>query len=117
MVPLSVLVVEPMDKQDVSTPIINIMSNNGGMHLSTEYLADQMLLVNKRSQAKLSSKEFHKLKLGKQKYCWTGFIRHWVWEGNDWRVYVSNNGAAFEVKDGIDMVRAWAAWKDYFSRF
>jgi len=61
--------------------------------------------------------EFHRNRLGKQKLCWTGEYRFWVWEGDDWRVFTSNvSGMYFEVKSSITTKQAWAAFMDYLGR-
>lgn len=101
-----------MKKTDETSPIINFLFGN--KEKSEQYLKDSMSLMFARG--KLSSKDYHKKKLGKQKYCWIGFVRHWVWESETWRVYVSKRGSAFEVLATLTEDEAWAAWQDYFSK-
>ncbi len=61
----------------------------------------------------LSCVAFAKLMLGKQDYTWTGSHRNWVWERNDWRLFVNNTqGFSFEVREGLSLEKAMTAWND-----
>lgn len=101
-----------MRKTDETTPIINIIFSSKDK--SNQYIKDNMQIMFARG--KKSSVEYHKVKLGKQNYCWLGSVRHWIWEGNNWRVYVSKRGAAFEVLSNLTVDEAWGAWQDYFNK-
>lgn len=59
-------------------------------------------------------KVFHKNKLGKQTYCIQLTDRNWVWEHNNWRVYISVRGLSFEVKENLIIQQVCEAWQDYF---
>ncbi len=90
--------------------IINLIS----LDKSKQYINESMLLMFARG--KLSSINFHKKKLGKQKYCWATSVRYWIWTSDTWRVYVSKRGAAFEVLDTLTPDEAWIAWQDYYNK-
>lgn len=65
----------------------------------------------------LSCVAFAKLALGRQDYTWTGSHRNWVWERGDWRLFVNNTqGFSFEVREGISLEKAKAAWADVRER-
>ena len=59
--------------------------------------------------------EFHKDRLGKQKCCFQGEGRFWVWEGRDWRVFASNKfgRVSVEVRAGLPARMAWTAFDAY----
>lgn len=101
-----------MKKTDETSPIINFIFSN--KNRGDQYIKDSMALMFARGQ--LSSIKYHKQKLGKQNYCWLGSVKHWVWEGEKWRAYVSKRGVAFEVLADITEDEAWEAWQDYFSK-
>jgi len=100
-----------MNKTDITEPIINILSQEISDEHSKQYIKDILELMMLRGD--LSSIQFNKKKLGKQKYCWTGSVKNWVWEGEHWRDYVSSEGLAFEVLEGLNPDQAWGAWQDY----
>lgn len=61
----------------------------------------------------LSCVEYAKFRLGEQDYTWTGSHRNWVWERGDWRLFVNNTqGFSFEVRDGLSLEKARAAWDE-----
>jgi len=101
-----------MNKEDNTTPIINRIYESKKM--SDQLVKDSMALMFARG--KLSSIKYHKKKLGKQHYCYTGMVRYWVWEGDNWRVYVSKKGSSLEVLSTLTAKEAWAAWQDYFNK-
>jgi hypothetical protein len=61
---------------------------------------------------------FVKEALGRQDYCWLGSDRrYWVWERDDWRVYVNNVvGFTFEVRKGLSKKRVKEVWNDFRAR-
>ena len=101
-----------MNRTDETVSIINLIFPNKDR--GDQYIKDTMHLMFARG--KLSSIKHHKKKLGKQKYCWVGFVRFWVWEGDNWRAYVSKRGVSFEVLATLNADEAWAAWQDYFNK-
>lgn len=93
-----------------TTPFINhvFAAGKGGCH------SDVLDQVKEMHSKMRPSVDAHKKLLGKQDYCWNGEYRFWVWEGTDWRVFCSNiQGTSFEVREGITIERAFAAWEDY----
>lgn len=57
---------------------------------------------------------WHKRVLGRQNYTWNGEFRFWVWESENWRVYVSDKkGVCFEPRVGLSRLQAIEAWEDY----
>lgn len=104
-----------MKRSDETSPIINFLFNVDRA-IADQYLQESLSLMKARMHDGLSSLERHKKILGKQNYCWTGFVRHWVWETDTWRVYVSKEGASFEVLATLTPDEAWQAWQDYYNR-
>lgn len=72
--------------------------------------------MNLRCYDNLSSVQFNKKVLGKQKYCYNGSVRYWVWEFDNYRVYVSKEGVSFEVLNSLSLEEAWLAWQDYYNK-
>lgn len=103
-----------MKRTDETSPLINFLFQDPVK--SKLYLDELMDLMKARAKDGISSLERHKKILGKQNYCWTGFVRHWVWETDTWRVYVSKEGASFEVLASLTLDEAWAAWQDYYNK-
>jgi len=102
-----------MKKNDLTIPIYNILfqfQDYNFIHkFNIEYLSIR--------PSDVSSIEHHKNKLGKQKYCITlPFKRCWIWEGENWRVYVSKKGAQFEVLENSTLEQAKIAWQDYYEK-
>ena len=91
-----------------TTPIINV--------LAPQDIRDDFITryLNFCSAKEGTVVEWHKSKLGRQDYCWTGFRRHWVWEDEDFRIYVNNvAGIGFEVPVGYSSEEALRAWDKY----
>ncbi len=103
-----------MKREDETAPIINYLFQDS--QRSDQYLKESMNLAKARMVSGLSSIERHKKILGKQTYCWTGFVKHWIWETDTWRVYVSKEGGSFEVLATLTPDEAWAAWQDYYNK-
>lgn len=61
------------------------------------------------------SVDFHKKRLGKQKFCWQGSkFRYWIWEGKNWRAFASNHqGTSLEIRVGLSLDEALEAFQDY----
>jgi hypothetical protein len=105
-----------MKRSDTTQPIVNFLFQDKSGKLGQQYLKESMDLMKLRIEDGLSSIQRHKKILGKQKYCWTGFVKHWVWEENNWRAYVSKEGASFEVLESLTLKEAWSEWQDYYKR-
>jgi len=101
-----------MKKSDQTTPLLNLMSLPEHFKFMDRKIIEELHI----RPAGISSIEHHKQKLGKQKYCWSGFVKHWVWESDAWRVYVSSEGSSFEVLENLSPENAIVAWKDYYSK-
>lgn len=101
-----------MNKEDITTPISNYIFNSGNRELIDKYVFEHLSIIPQG----MSSLQHHKQKLGKQKYCWTGHVKNWVWESDCWRLYVSKEGASLEVLRNLTLEQAIAAWKDYYSK-
>lgn len=100
-----------MNKTDITTPIINLLHNI----IYYDIMNVNYAKMQKARPIGVSFLKWHKQKLGKQKYCWTGFVKHWVWEFDNWRVYVSKEGASFEVLADLSAEDALAAWDEYYN--
>lgn len=96
-----------------SLPIINyinVMEGDG-----PEVLMDWLKRAS-LAHSEEGGVNFHQDRLGKQKMCWTGSNRFWVWEGKDWRIFASNKvGTSIEVKAGLTTDQAWDAFNDYLT--
>jgi hypothetical protein len=102
-----------MNKEDETTPLQNILSQNSSDPRNDQYVSEFIRLRPNN----ISSVDLNKSKLGKQKYCIiTGLIRCWVWEGENWRAYVSKEGLSFEVLPSLSLDEAWSAWQEYRNR-
>ena len=100
-----------MLKQDETTPIQMILSQNPDDPRNTRYVSEFISL----RPIGMSSIQFHKQRLGKQKYCFMGLVKYWVWEGKNWRASVSKRGLSFEVLPALSIDEAWEAWQEYRS--
>lgn len=93
-----------------SIPLINYVCNCD----SGVFDEFQKQLIEFHRSHSLRKVDWHKRRLGPSKTTWTGECRFHVWEGKDWRVFVNNgHGASFEVRVGLTIKRAFAAWNDY----
>lgn len=109
-----------MKKDDETEAFLNYLYGNKDKPFSItkpysdQYIRDMMTTMMARKD--MSSVQYHKHKLGKQSFCKNIFSRHWVWEGDNWRVYVSKEGVSFEVLATLSFDEAWAAYQDYYNR-
>lgn len=101
-----------MKKSDITTPIINILNHKADL----DVMYQNHLKLMKARQPNVTSLQWHKEKLGKHKYCWTGFTKHYVWEFDNYRIYVSKEGASFEVLESLNAKEALDSWNDYYLR-
>ena len=100
--------------QNDTTPVINILNDTPASDrrdILDSYLSETMTM----HRAARPPVQWHKEKLGRQKYCWpSGEYRFWICEGPGWCVYCSNQkGVCFEVQSDLDWRQALDAWKDY----
>lgn len=68
-------------------------------------------------------------RLGKQAFCWTGWVRHWIWEGRGlergmWRLFGSRKGLSLELvgcgipwDDSVDLDLAHALLDDFIAKW
>ncbi len=68
-------------------------------------------------------------RLGKQAFCWTGWVRHWVWEGQGsergmWRLFGSSEGLSLELMgcgspwdDAVDLDLAHTLLDDFIAKW
>lgn len=101
-----------MNRSDTTTSIINLM--RGASDTDVNSYRDTSMTYQLLAREDGSVVKFHKSRLGKQDYCWNGEYRYWIWEGDDWRIYVSDiKGFCFEVAEGLNLSRALAVWNRY----
>jgi hypothetical protein len=99
-----------MKRSDETTPLQNLLNQSPSDPRNQQYSLEFISL----RPSDISSFKLNKSKLGKQKYCiMAGFYRCWVWEGENWRAYVSKRGLSFEVLPHLSIDEAWAAWQEY----
>jgi len=93
-----------------TTPIVNVLdSQDIRDKFVLRYLA---LCHGKPKKGKVV--EWHKEKLGRQDRTWVGFRRYWIWEYEDFRLYVNNVvGVGFEIPLGTSSEQALQAWDRY----
>ena len=58
--------------------------------------------MSTRESGNKSAKVWARERLGRHSYCWTGYVRHWVWERKQWRLYASVEGLSLEVIMPLD---------------
>lgn len=96
-----------VDELDVRNSFLDALTKNTfALHGAARYSGHENVL------------SFVKEKLGRQKFTWRGFYRHHVWEGENWRIFVSNSeGIAFEVRENLTIDLVLAAYDDLLSKF
>ena len=96
-----------------SQPILNFMQMWTSDEFDTVHREIMKMYMFPRSVGQRPV-EFMKSRLGRQAYTWTGEFRFWVWEGDDWRVYVSNiQGISVEVRATLSASDAREVWKRF----
>lgn len=101
-----------------STPIENIIQFDQKIY--DQFIMDTIKLMMFKNG--ISSKEFNKKKLGKQKFCFLNTIkkqRAWIWENEKegWRIVVDTSGLYFEVPDqNLTPKQAYESWKKYLNK-
>ncbi len=106
--------------ENKTTPVLNVVSVEGSYKYTDEYLD----LGHKIYQSKLFKKEeknyvrLHKAIFGKQKYCWVGEFKNWIWEFKTGkyllRVFVNNTqGICPEVSLSCPPKKAMEMFKKY----
>jgi len=105
-------------EQAMTTPIVNVISYASPHYKRWEKQYKELCLVARGAlHGDRDLVAFHKKALGRHKGCFTAEFRHWVWEGDGWRVFVSNlKGIGFEVAVHLKPTEALAAWADYRSK-
>lgn len=107
-----------MNKKTLTTRPINLLTNKEDI---LWWQDKQLSLFRSLPKPRVS---FHKQRLGKQHYCFTGEYRYWVWERSfkdsgkeiGWRVYVSDKkGICFEVTENCHKGDIRLAFADYLS--
>jgi len=89
------------------TPIINVLAPPD---IRDDFIKRYIALCH----GTMKPVERHKLKLGRQDRTWVGEYRYWIWEEDDFRIYVSNiKGVGFEVPVNFSSARAMQAWERY----
>jgi len=59
----------------------------------------------------------HKAVFGRQSYCWQGEYKFWVWDFQDWRIYVSNiKGISIEVDPSFDINQTMFILRFYWDK-
>lgn len=97
-----------------STPLINLMLNGKmSKRVRDRTFNETMAMHHACNPAVKSLKE----KLGRQDFTWMGSeCKNWIWEGADWRVFASELGVTFEVREGLTTRQALVAWRDFLAR-
>jgi len=97
-----------------TAPLIGMLSGTQANRFILYYLGFCRFLSSMRGD--ISLVDFHKKRLGRQDCCFTTHRRYWVWDRDDWRVYVNNHsGVGFEVpidKTAEDGVLAFQNYRD-----
>lgn len=103
-----------MNKNTLTTPIENYAWNEPRSP-DTEFFREEMMDIMRLSHIhNVRPVQYFKSVLGKQSYVFLGSERMWVWERDNWRVYVGNNkGICLEVPLGL----APGEWKTSFHSF
>ena len=114
--------VEDSLNNNPSIPIINLIPVNK-LHCLMYLPA---LICDSKLNVSVVKK--HKEKLGKQKYCWCGEFKYWIWElpytnpnfdGHNYflRIFVSNQkGISIEVGGTKQEELIMSAYQDYYDR-
>ena len=105
-----------MNKDTFTTPIVNYMMNVWEHEDIDKHQAELMLVHSMHHKVKMKPVAYFKKKLGRQNYTCTIFCRHWVWERNNWRMYVNNEqGISIEVDESLTGDQAKMAWYDFLN--
>lgn len=98
-----------------STPVFNFVNYAIDETERLEFfnLISKNLFAIHNALGSQSHLAFMKEKLGRQKFTW---MRHHVWEGENWRVYVSKEGIAFEVRETLSLQEMFVAYDDFLTK-
>lgn len=92
-----------------TTPLINLVETRE----SLVRFAEEMGRLRER-RGDRTAIGHHEDRLGKARGTFTSEYRWSVWEGPNWRVFVSRKGGVgFEVKETLSEAEGWAAFDDY----
>lgn len=99
-----------------STPIVNIAWMDGeGPFTDAEHDKLHAMYMRMCMKCRPPVKTLKQL-LGRQKTTWNGWVRHWVWEDENWRVFASKRGVFFEVRVGLTRDESWRAFEDFMRK-
>lgn len=104
-----------MDRKTETVSIINYFFQADKAY-TDKYLKEYLSIGSKYRDKKMSCKDFHKLKLGKQTYCQFLSEYNHVWEYSNYRVYVSSKGMTLEVLPSLTLNEVKDAWNDYYNK-
>jgi len=97
-----------------TTPISNLMQDAEDHHTYSQLYRMACGAVRKFAGEVTDTVESHKLLFGKQSFCWTGEFRHWVWDLDDYRLFVNNTkGIGIEVPEGTTRDEAFDTMFSY----
>lgn len=99
-----------------STPLINVGWQSGEPFTDQELTQIYDGIMRAHYIMHPNAKQALKRLLGKQKFTWLSWIRHWVWENDNWRVFASSEGMAFEVKYGMTKAESLTAFQDFLNK-
>jgi len=101
-----------------STPVINFVNGMEGNERNT--FLDTLLknsMAMHHAPGPKNCVTFMKEKLGRQKLTWMGSCKQWVWEDENWRVFVNDDqGIAFEVRETLDHEQVLIAYDDFLTK-
>lgn len=99
-----------------STPLINVGWQSGTPFTDQELTQIHDGMMKAHCLMRPTAKQALRKILGKQKFTWLSWVRHWVWEGNNRRVFASSEGMAFEVRYGMTKAESLAAFQDFLDK-
>ena len=94
-----------------STPPLGLLTEPASYRWVAKWIEIYVKLA--ASKGTLSSIKFHKWKLGKQDFCWTGSARNWIWERDGYRLFISKKGVSMEVFEDITEQEIFDCLEDY----
>lgn len=102
-----------MKKNESTESVLNVIHRN--KNTSDGYLKLMMDAHQFCHENGLRPVQMHKKKFGKQKFCFVGEFRYWVWDIDILRLYISNQrGICFEVKTGTTSQKTMEVLEKYY---